>query len=82
MADIIAIVDTGSQVNATVGPDNSLVLAGSNLSNPAIVQKIADIGDIDTTTLNHGAILIYTTTTNKWTSTTTLDGQNMEGGEF
>jgi len=85
MAETIAIVDTGgSQVVATVGPDNSLVLAGSNLSNPAIVQRIADIGDVDTTTngVQNGSVLVYKTNTSKWTATRTLDLQIMEGGEF
>jgi hypothetical protein len=43
-----------------------------------------NIGDVDMSTegKNNGSILVYRTTTNKWTSTRTLDAQNMEGGEF
>ena len=81
MTDIIAIVDTSNQVSATV-TDTSINLAQSNLSNPAIIQSMSDIGNVDSTTLNNGSVLVYKTTTNKWTSTTTLDAQNMEGGEF
>lgn len=38
--------------------------------------------NVDATSLNDGSILVYKTSTQKWTSTTTLDAQNMEGGEF
>jgi len=43
---------------------------------------MSDIANVDTTTLIDGSVLVYKTITNKWTSTTTLDAQNMEGGEF
>jgi len=80
-------------LNVTVLPQNTvkvraqqqgLTLINSNLNNPAIVNKVQDIGDVDITTNGkiEGSILVYKATTNKWTSTTTLDEQNMEGGEF
>jgi len=46
------------------------------------VERMSDIGDTDITTLINGSILVYNVNTNKWTSTTTLDAQDMEGGEF
>jgi hypothetical protein len=49
---------------------------------PSGVTNISDATDVDTTNLQNGAVLVYKATTNKWTSTTTLDAQNMEGGEF
>jgi hypothetical protein len=52
------------------------------LANPAVVESVSNIADVDTTTKINGSVLVYKTTTNKWTSTTTLDAQNMEGGEF
>lgn len=90
MADIIAIVDDTSlnTIIATTGTGTSLsdgglpVLTSSTLSNPAVLESVSDIGNVDTTTLNNGAVLVFKTTTNKWTSTTTLDAQNMEAGEF
>jgi hypothetical protein len=82
-----------SALNVTVLPQNrvkvrtqqqGMTLVSSNLSNPTIVNKIQDIGDVDIVTNGkiEGSILVYKATTNKWTSTTTLDEQNMEGGEF
>lgn len=70
-----------AEITATVTQED-LLLASTNLANPAVVEFISDIGDVDTSTLLSGSVLVYKTSTNKWTSTTTLDAQNMEGGEF
>lgn len=92
MADIIAIVDDTSldTIVATTGTGTSLsdgglpiAISTNTLLNPGgAVESISDIGNVDTTTLDNGAVLVYRTTTNRWTSTTTLDAQDMEGGEF
>ena len=83
MADTTVIIDSGSELTATVAQD-SLLTTTTDLTNPAVVESLDNVGDIDVTTngKNNGAILVFRTTTNKWTSTTTLDAQNMEGGEF
>lgn len=92
MTDTIATVDIGgTTVIATVGNDvtgfdgaAALFTTSTNLANPATVQSLSDVGNVDTTTNGtaDGSILVYKTATNMWTSTTTLDAQNMEGGEF
>ena len=86
MADIIAIVDdpTQSVITATTSTGGTTIITSSNLTNvdSISVNSLSAIGNVDTTTLNNGAVLVYKTTTNKWTSTTSLDAQNMEGGEF
>jgi translation initiation factor 2 gamma subunit (eIF-2gamma) len=90
MADIIAIVDdpSVSAITVTTGTGSTLsdgglaLITGSTLSNPQTVETMSAIGDVDTTTLDNGAVLVYKTTTNKWTSTTVLDAQDMEAGEF
>lgn len=83
------MADTFVQINnenaiAVVAQQENLVIAASNLANPANVDTLASVGDIDTTTngLITGSLLVYKTTTNRWTSTTTLEAQDMEGGEF
>lgn len=83
MTDITAVVSSGSEISATIQQTN-LTLSSTNLANPATVDTLASIADVDTSTngLTTGSILIYRTTTNRWTSSTTLDAQNMEGGEF
>jgi hypothetical protein len=84
MAEIIAVVDdpTQSVITATTSTGATTIVTSSSLSNPQSVDSLSAIGNVDTTSLNNGALLVYKTTTNKWTSTTTLDAQNMEGGEF
>ena len=83
MSDTIAIVQQDEALQVAVS-EGVLTLASSNVSNPAVVESISNIADVDVTTngKNDGSILVYRTTTNRWTSTTTLDAQNMEGGEF
>lgn len=88
MADIIAIVDIPDELVVTTGTGSALsdgglpLTSATTLNNPAYVESVSDIGNVDTDTLVDGAILVYKTTTNKWTSTTTLDAQNMEAGEY
>lgn len=64
--------------------EQDLLLASTDLTNPVILESLDTVGDVDMSTNGkaNGSILVYKTTTNKWTSTTTLDAQNMEGGEF
>jgi hypothetical protein len=81
MSEITAVVEPDETLSVSVTEDTT-INASSNLANPAVVDSISDIGDIDTTTKINGSVLVYRTITNKWTSTTTLDAQNMEGGEF
>ena len=83
MAEIIAVVSTDETLSVTT-QDSGLTAASTSLTNPAIVESLDSVGDVDVTTHGKidGSVLVYRTTTNKWTSTTTLDAQNMEGGEF
>ena len=83
MADIIATLDSEMTLLVTTNQQN-LTTAGTNLAAPAVVEALDNVADVDTSTYGklNGSVLVYRTTTNKWTSTTTLDAQNMEGGEF
>jgi len=83
MPDTIAIVTPNEALQVALS-EGVITLSSSNLTNPSLVETISNIADIDTTTNGkiNGSVLVYKTTTNKWTSTTTLNAQNMEGGEF
>jgi hypothetical protein len=80
MADEFTVIidDTGLGVEFGTTP----FIANTTLSEPAYVPNLSDIGDVDTAILNNGALLVYKTTTQKWTSTTTLEAQNLEGGFY
>jgi len=64
--------------------EGDLTTASVDVGNPVVLETLDLVGDVDTSTNGkiNGSVLVYRTTTNKWTSTTTLDAQNMEGGEF
>ena len=81
MADTFAFVTPDDSLSVAVS-EGTIVLSSSSLANPAVVESLSNILDVDVTTKINGSVLVYKTTTNKWTSTTTLDAQNMEGGEF
>lgn len=84
MADTIAVVEPDEALTVAVSEGTFVLTTSSSLSNPAVVESMDNIADVDMTTngKNNGSLLVYRTTTNKWTATTTLDAQNMEGGEF
>lgn len=83
-----------SEITAVVSPDEALTIAVSegtyvlntstNLANPATVESLGDVANVDITTNGqvNGSVLVYKTTTNKWTSTTILDGQDVTGGQY
>jgi hypothetical protein len=82
MAEITAVVEPDEALTVAVSEGTYVLNTSTNLANPAVVESISNIADVDTTTKLNGSVLVFKTITNKWTSTTTLDAQNMEGGEF
>ncbi len=83
MADTIAIVQPDEALQVAVS-EGVLTLSSTGLSNPAVVESMSNIADVDVTTngQENGSVLVYKTITNKWTATRNLDLQIMEGGEF
>ena len=84
MADTIAVVEPDEALTVAVSEGTFVLNTQSDLSNPSVVESISNIADVDITTngLISGSILVYKTATNKWTSTTLLNEQNMDAGEF
>ena len=84
MADTIFVSIEEDDVFSVTTSEVETTTVQSSEQNTSSVESRAKIGDVDTSTngKNNGSILVYRTTTNKWTATTTLDAQNMEGGEF
>lgn len=62
--------------------EQGLTTVQTTVYNPAIVGQLSDIRDVDASALVNGAILVYKTTTGKWTATTLLTQQNIDAGEF
>jgi hypothetical protein len=83
MADTTVTIEP-EQIFTVTTQEESLTTASSTVGNPAVVESLDNVGDVDMSTngKTNGSVLVYRTTTNKWTSTTQLDAQNMEGGFF
>lgn len=58
-------------VSAAQGPQG---IAGAGL--------ISELQDVDLTTLNNGALLIYNAQASKWVSSTTLEKQIVDSGQY
>lgn len=84
MADeIIATVtyDETFSTNVASSSDTTVTAVGIQGLSASDVN-LSNMSDVDATSLENGSVLVYKTTTNKWTSTRLLDLQFMEGGEF
>lgn len=77
MSDIFAVIDNGQNISASVSSDS--LTANMNI---LILNSLSEITNVDTTVLENGSVLVFKTTTNKWTSTRTLEEQNLEGGHY
>jgi hypothetical protein len=68
MADIIAVVE----------PIEELTVTSTAVSD----RTVESLEDVNLNNLTNGSILVYQTSTSKWTATTLLNQQTMEAGEF
>lgn len=73
MSEIVAIVEYETTTTVDAVGIQGLSASEFNLS---------QVADVDASNVNEGSILVYKLNTQKWTSTTTLDAQNMEGGHY
>lgn len=77
MADIIAtVVDP----YGSLSDSNATTITADQTSVPP--NTIENMLDVDLQQLTDGALLVYQNNTAKWTASTLLDKQSMEGGEF
>jgi hypothetical protein len=49
---------------------------------PGTAIPLSNLQDVDTTILRNGSVLVYNNTNLKWTSTTLLNQQTVDSGEF
>jgi hypothetical protein len=74
MSDILATVETGSNfVTASIvgiqGPSGQ-------------ATTVSSISDVDAVAPEEGSVLVYKTSTNKWTATRILEAQDITGGQY
>ena len=85
MSDITAQISSDTFITTSITSQNNVYVSAVGIQGvSATTTGMAGIADveIDTNTLANGSLLIYKTGTSKWTASTLLDSQNMEGGEF
>lgn len=66
------------KITATVKDQKDLRIRTSSFQS----RRIGDLTDVDTSTLQDGSVLVYSTATEKWESTITLEKQIINGGNF
>lgn len=86
MSNITSIVTSNENISATVdstGSSTTVSQVGIQGISGGVIP-LSQNSEVDTTTNGklNGSVLVYKTITNKWTATTTLDAQNMEGGHY
>ena len=60
------------------GPQGSKGLKGGT----GAAVPLSNLLDVDTTLLDNGSILVYSTNSQKWVSTTLLENQSVESGHY
>lgn len=79
------VVGLNRTTNATVSPSSTATATAVGVQGPpgpAGIQNIAQASDVDASNLQDGSLLIYKGATQKFTTTTTLESQIIEGGHF
>jgi hypothetical protein len=77
---------TINEIEAVVVDKDTSVTVVTGLLGPkgddGNVVSLAQVPDIDTSNLQNGSLLVYSTAASKWKATTTLDNQTLEAGQF
>jgi len=84
----MAITVTSNQTLVQrVVPDQTTIVKTIKVGTPirrvnAAGAGIETLGDVDTTSKINGSILIYNSSTSKWTASNDLENQNINGGSY
>lgn len=79
------VVGHNKATNATVSPTSTATATAVGVQGPpgpAGIQNISQASDVDAANLMDGSVLVYKGITQKFTATTTLESQIIEGGHF
>jgi len=83
MSDIKATVLPNPQVRAAIDVNSIPTIQAVGIQGlSASSAGISGLTDVDALLPADGSVLVYKQLTSKWTATTVLDAQDMEGGEF
>lgn len=72
-----------SDITATVTSEQQITVSAVGIQGLSAAEAgVSGLNDVDTTTLDNGSVLVYKTATSKWTASTTLEDQNITGGQY
>lgn len=75
------IVTDANNTTIVQNPITAQIITTGMMSVPS-VGSMATNSDVDLTNLTNGGILVYNTSTSKWTATNLLENQIFEAGQF
>jgi hypothetical protein len=76
------IVNQSDSTHVRVNQSGTSQVVTVGVQGPAGPNFINLAEDVDVTNLTNGSLLIYKANTQKWTSSTLLENQSMEAGEY
>lgn len=76
------IVTDANNTTIVQNPITAQIITTGMMSVPPSVGSMATNSDVDLTNLTNGGILVYNTSTSKWTATNLLENQIFEAGQF
>jgi hypothetical protein len=74
-----------SDITVQIQQENEITVSSIGIQGESgAIVPLSSNQEVDVTTNGklNGSVLVYKTATSKWTATTTLDAQNMEGGHY
>lgn len=80
-------VVTGLSQGITVGSDNRTIVKSITIGRPVrrvtgATASLEGLQGIDTSAKVNGSVLVYNSSTAKWTATQDLENQNINGGSY
>ena len=81
--NVIVKIDSVPQ-NSVIVKQRPLNTVAAGIYNPvsALMGNVEDLRNVDSTQKTNGSVLVFKSNTNKWTTTTLLDQQILDAGEF
>ena len=83
---MVTTVVTNLKQSVVVGSDQQTIVkqivVGRPVRRVASGSSLAGLADIDVTGKVNGSVLVYNSTTQKWTATLDLENQNINGGSY
>jgi hypothetical protein len=84
---MVTTVVSGIKQSTIVSSDQTTIVKSVTVGRPVrrVIQASNDINNlqgIDTTAKVNGSVLVYNSTTSKWTATQDLENQNINGGSY